>query len=177
MAEPAARPGDGSESTLLDGTRLPKDDARFEALGAVDELSAALGVVRAELSLSGNAAEANGIREVQRVLVRLGAEIATAPGSALLERIERPTEADLAALESLERSFAGRAPRPTGFVLPGATPLEARVHVARTVCRRAERRVVSCLRSGLPHLALAHRYLNRLSGCLFWLALCHGLDG
>lgn len=176
MADPAQRSGNGSDSTLLDGTLLPKDDARFEALGAVDELSAALGVARADLARAGSADDAREIRQIQRVLVKLGAEIATPAGAALLARIERTTEADLAALESLERALERRAPRPSGFVLPGAAPLEARVHVARAVCRTAERRVVSCLRAGLTHLTLAHRYLNRLSGCLFWLAVCHGRD-
>jgi cob(I)alamin adenosyltransferase len=176
MADSLVHPGDSGESTLLDGTRLPKDHTTFEALGAVDELSAALGVARAGLAARGSSADAAKIREAQRVLVKIGAELATPPGSAAYGRLDRAAESDVAALDTLERALERRAPVPRGFVLPGATELEARIHVARTVCRAAERRLVSSAGAAPGHLVLALRYLNRLSSCLYWLALCYGQD-
>jgi cob(I)alamin adenosyltransferase len=174
MPDRPKHPGDSGESALLDGSTRHKDDPVFEALGAVDELAASLGVLRAELTRVGAASDARAVQEIQRALVTLGGMIATpAAGEGLVAGI---AERDVEALDGLERALEQRAPRPRGFVVPGASAAEALAHVARTSCRAAERRLVGCIRAGSSHLAPGQRYLNHLASCLFWLALCYGLD-
>ena len=168
-----SHPGDSGESKLSDGVPLPKDHPAFEALGALDELAAALGVVRSDIGGYVATREARAIRDAQRVLLAIGAEIAARADSGAPARV---SESDVNSLDELEADLRASAPSPGGFVLPGATLTDARIHVARAACRTAERRVVSCLRDGRSRLEPSVRYLNRLSGCLFWLALRFGRD-
>ena len=150
------RTGDDGTTGLADGSRLPKDDVRLEAIGAVDELNSALGLLLAEeLAPAVRAA----LAPVQHDLFDLGGELSL-PGHTLLdaghvERLERATEALNASLPAL-----------TDFVLPGGTRASAAAHLARTVCRRAERRLVTLARrDALPPILL--HYVNRLSDLLF----------
>lgn len=160
--------GDDGETGLFGGGRVPKDDPRVEAYGAVDELNSQLGVARAE-GLDPAIDEA--LRTIQSELFDVGAELATTPGRAEkggLPQVER------AAIERLERAIDdadGELPPLQTFVLPGGTRAAAQLHVARTICRRAERRVVAlCHRD--PVRAEVPRYLNRLSDLLFvWARL------
>jgi len=160
------RTGDRGETGLADGTRVAKDAARVEAGGAVDELSASLGMVRAE-PLPADIAQL--VERLQRELFVVGAELAaagaTAPGS------PRIGPQHVRALEeAIDRCQDAICP-PRGFVLPGGVRGAAGLHFARTVCRRAERRLVTLARSTEPPLSpelLA--YINRLSDLLFLLA-------
>jgi cob(I)alamin adenosyltransferase len=161
------RGGDTGETSLADGSRRPKADARIEAIGAVDEANAAIGLMR--LYTQGAAEVDAELSAIQHDLFDLGADLATPP---------RPNEAEKPALrivpaqlarleEALARFNAGLAPLKS-FVLPGGTQAAAHAHLARTLARRAER-AVAVLAAAEPLNPDALRYLNRLSDLLFVL--------
>jgi len=155
--------GDAGETGLFGGPRVRKDHARIDAFGTVDELNSHLGLVR---TLPAAAHLDELLRRVQCELFDLGAELAT-PGDAA-ERIGMPH------VEALERAIDryDETLEPLKcFILPTGPPLAAALHVARTVCRRAERRVVALaaqLDTVIPSNAI--EYLNRLGDLLFVLA-------
>ena len=158
--------GDGGETSLVDGSRVRKDHARVAAFGDVDELNAAIGVARthADEELS------QLLDGAQRDLFAIGAQVAD-PRAQVASRKEK---AALAAsrIVDLERAIDARTeqmPPLTAFILPGGTPLAASLHVARTVCRRAERSILTLGRTD-PVDPLILVYLNRLSDLLFVLA-------
>ena len=160
------RTGDSGETSLFDGTRARKDDPRIDAYGEVDELNAWLGFVLASSRIDpGIDVE---IVAIQRDLFALGAQLAD-PGEKLAARVEKAVIAD-AHVERLERlidRFEGTLPPLRRFILAGGTPAGAALHLARTVCRRAERRMVALAPPVDPVLL---RYINRLSDLLFVLA-------
>jgi len=159
--------GDGGETGLFGGGRVPKDHPRVEAYGAVDELNALLGVVRS----AGLPPGLDGpLRRIQGELFVLGADLATpAATSARADRVVRLSEGAVAALEAeIDRREAALTPLQT-FILPGGGPAGAALHQARTVCRRAERRVVRLARDE-EISAPTVPYLNRLSDLLFVMA-------
>lgn len=130
--------GDAGETGLFGGPRVRKDHARIEAFGTVDELNSHLGAVRAALASSGVGRQCDDLlRQVQCDLFELGAQLAS-PASA----IERITDAHVVTIERAIDKFEERLPPLDCFVLPAGNSASATVHVARTVCRRAERRVV-----------------------------------
>jgi cob(I)alamin adenosyltransferase len=158
LSKITTRTGDAGETGLADGSRVAKDSARIVALGEVDELNSVVGVVLAEEL---PAAVRDALLDVQHDLFDLGGELAI-PGRALIgdahvTRLERLTErfnADLAPLKE--------------FILPGGSRAAAAAHLARTVCRRAERALVALART--EEVASGARvYLNRLSDLLFVL--------
>jgi cob(I)alamin adenosyltransferase len=156
LSKITTRTGDAGETGLGDGARVTKDSPRIAALGEVDELNSAIGMVLAE-ALPAEVKEA--LERVQHDLFDLGGELSI-PGHALL------TEGQVQALEaSLEGWNAGLAPLKE-FILPGGSRAAAAAHLARTVCRRAERSVVALGRVERvgEH---ARQYLNRLSDLLF----------
>ena len=161
--------GDGGETGLLYGGRVPKDDLRTEAYGSLDEAISALGLARA---LAGDGARADRILELQRELFIVGAELATGPGQrANLERHFNVVTAPM--VDALQREIVdleARVPLPGGFVIPGGTPVGAALDLARTLVRRAERRAVTLHRSGELENPEVLRYLNRCSDLLFMLA-------
>jgi len=159
------RTGDSGETSLFDGTRTRKDDARVEAYGDVDELNAWLGLVRAAPLDAVVGAE---ITAIQRDLFALGAQLAD-PGDKLAPRVGKAVIADahVTRLEQLIDRFEETLPPLRRFILAGGTPAAAALHVARTVCRRAERRIVSLQP---PVDSVLVRYVNRLSDLLFVLA-------
>ena len=158
------RGGDGGQTSLGDGERVAKDAPRIEALGAVDEANAALGVLRA--GLAGEAWAEDMLERMQNDLFDIGADLCV-PGEAG-DRL-RLTEAPVLRLEQEVAEMTAGLPALTSFVLPGGTPAAAQAHVARTVLRRAERRVVSLARAEALNPLLV-RYLNRASDHLFVLA-------
>ncbi|HEX2505547.1 MAG TPA: cob(I)yrinic acid a,c-diamide adenosyltransferase [Gaiellaceae bacterium] len=159
------RGGDAGETSLGDGTRVPKTDARIEAYGTVDELNSALGLV-----LAGDVEPdlRPALERIQNELFDLGADLSVPVDDRKRERL-RVERAQVEALEELcDRANAGLEPL-RSFVLPGGTETAARLHLARTVCRRAERLAVAlAAEHGVNPEALA--YLNRLSDLLFILA-------
>lgn len=161
------RAGDRGDTGLSDGTRVSKDTLRVECYGEVDELNACLGVVRSQHE--DEALDAL-LDQVQKDLFALGAQLAD-PQARVAER--KPKAAVTAAhVKRLEDAIDARQeslPPLKAFILPGGSPAGALLHFSRTVCRRAERRVVALARHDeVDPLILA--YLNRLSDLLFVLA-------
>jgi cob(I)alamin adenosyltransferase len=155
------RAGDGGETSLGDGSRVPKLDCRIGAFGTVDELNAALGVVLAEPALPDALREP--LEQVQNDLFDVGADLCVPFGVTDRLRIE---QSHVERLERLCDEFNADLPTLKSFVLPGGTEAAARLHVARTTCRRAEREaLVANEEHGINPLVLA--YLNRLSDFLF----------
>jgi cob(I)alamin adenosyltransferase len=161
------RSGDAGDTGLFGGPRVAKDDLRVEAYGAVDEANAALGEARARAAAAGDAEIEALLAAAQDRLFTLGAELATPPGAERARAALPPIDPAWAAeLEAAIDRWDGELPPLRQFVLPGGPPLATALHVARAVCRRAERRVVSLHRAAaVDPLVLA--YLNRLSDFLF----------
>ena len=159
------RTGDGGETSLFDGTRARKDDARVDAYGEVDELNAWLGFVRASLL---DPALDQELVALQRDLFALGAQLAD-PADKLAPRVTKAVIDDdhILRLEQLIDTLEADLPPLRRFILAGGTTAGAALHVARTVCRRAERRIVSL---DPPIDPVLLRYVNRLSDLLFVLA-------
>jgi cob(I)alamin adenosyltransferase len=154
------RTGDGGSTGLGDGTRVPKESLRVEAYGTVDEANTAIGVVLAAAALP--AAVAGCLTEIQHDLFDLGGELCI-PGHRMI------TAAYIERLETTLDGFNDGLPPLKDFILPGGGPAAAACHVARAVCRRAERRCWSLAR--VEEVAPdALTYLNRLSDLLFVLA-------
>ena len=167
------RRGDHGETDLVGGTRVPKDHARIDAYGTVDELNAALGVVRAfNADERGNEAvrrELDAVlRKLQSELFDLGAELATPPAS-FVQGMFRVGDAEVDALEAVMDRCQGDLQPLKSFILPGGGTTSALLHVARTVCRRAERDVLRLMRIEAVGPGPL-RYLNRLSDLLFVLS-------
>lgn len=159
------RRGDDGSTQILGPGRVRKNAVRVEAYGAVDELNAVMGRARTRDTDGWLAAETGAI---QSLLFHVGAELAT-PDRAALEKLERITDEDVERLEGWIDGHEADLPPLTSFLLPGGTSLAAELHVARTVCRRAERRVVA-LDEVEPVDPRIIRYLNRLADLLFVLA-------
>jgi len=165
------RKGDDGTTSLWYGGRVAKTDARTEAYGSIDEAGAALGVAR---SLCGPAEGelAADILRLQGELFVAGAELATAPDAEgrLQEGISRIDEGMVDALEAIIDRYMDRVELPPKFVISGGTTLSAQLDVARTVIRRAERRVVTLKEERQLASEAVLRYLNRASDLIFAMA-------
>lgn len=161
------RTGDAGSTGLGDGSRIGKDSPRIDAIGEVDELNSALGLLLCE-----NLPEKirSALLDIQHDLFDLGGELCL-PGMSVLKEVQ------LTRLETLAEEFNSTLPRLAEFILPGGSRAAALAHLCRTICRRAERSVVH-LAHGEMVSDIARRYLNRLSDLLFILgrALNHA-DG
>jgi cob(I)alamin adenosyltransferase len=159
------RTGDGGETSLFDGTRVRKNDPRVDAYGDVDELNAWLGLARASRL---DPAIDSDVMQIQRDLFALGAQLAD-PADKIAARVMKAalTDADVDRLERLIDRLEQELPPLRRFILAGGTAAGATLHVARAVCRRAERRIVSL---HPPVDLVLVRYVNRLSDVLFVLA-------
>jgi cob(I)alamin adenosyltransferase len=160
--------GDEGETGLFGGERVPKDHRRVAAYGDVDEVNATLGLARATEPTD---FEDPLLQAIQRNLFAIGAELATPDPARLAKALGGPPlgEAEVTALEQAIDRLDAALPPLKVFILPGGTPKGATFHVARTVCRRAERSVVGLARETPVSPAIRH-YLNRLSDLLFVLA-------
>ncbi len=160
------RTGDGGETALFDGSRVSKSDPRVDAYGDVDELNALLGAVRA-VGL-GERLDAV-VQRLQLDLFALGAQLAD-PRDRIAARVTRAdiAAADVTRLESWIDELENELPPLRRFILPGGAPAAAAFHLARTVCRRAERKIVALGAGAVP--AVLIMYVNRLSDLLFVLA-------
>ena len=158
--------GDAGETSLFDQTRVSKADARVDAYGEVDEVNACLGAARAA---GVDAETAASIEGIQKQLFALGARLAD-PSSKIAGRVTKAavTAADVEILERTIDRLEAELPPLRRFILPGGSPAGALLHVARTVCRRAERRVVSLGTDEVEPILVV--YLNRLSDLLFVMA-------
>lgn len=161
------RTGDGGTSGLVDGSRLPKHDLRFAAIGAVDEANSAIGLALVVLQGTEPGRE---LQRVQNDLFDLGADLATpgddfAPGEMVLRMVPAQSEWLEAAIDAITAWIDPL----TSFILPGGSEASARIHVARASVRRAER-AMAALASEVPVNPAALSYINRLSDYLFVLA-------
>jgi cob(I)alamin adenosyltransferase len=160
------RTGDAGETGLFDGTRVPKNDARVAAYGDVDELGAWLGLV---CTYAPDGPLVPMIGQIQRDLFALGARLAD-PAHRIADRVAKASmgETDVARLESWIDDLEASLPPLRRFILSGGSPEGAALHVARTICRRAERAAVGLGPDAVePGLLI---YLNRLSDLLFVMA-------
>ena len=158
--------GDKGQTSLASGQRVPKNDARIEAYGTVDELNSWVGHLRAEIQSTDCATDnvQTELQWTQNKLFNLGAALSEAPGEWL-------AEADVKQLEKWIDELQAQLPPLRAFVLPAGTTMACTSHICRTVCRRAERRMIDAEADDT-----ALRFINRLSDYLFVLARylnCH----
>jgi cob(I)alamin adenosyltransferase len=166
------RGGDGGETSLGDGTRVPKQSPRVESYGVVDEANAVLGLAR--IHAKGPAAAM--LARIQNDLFDLGADLCIPPGGAKSKGALRIEAAQVARLEREIDALNAKLKPLDSFVLPGGTALAAYLHLARTVVRRAER-LVAALAADESVTPEALKYLNRLSDHLFVLARAANAKG
>jgi cob(I)alamin adenosyltransferase len=161
--------GDGGQTRLVGGQKVPKNAPRIEAYGTLDELMACLGLARSALGAPGapaGAAELDAVlRRIQNELFNVGSDLATLPADRHPQR-PRVEDRHVEALEHEIDAWNEALPELRSFILPGGGPVASYLHLARTVCRRAERLVVG-LAAEEPADATNLRYLNRLSDALF----------
>lgn len=160
------RGGDKGQTSLVGGIRISKGSARLEAYGTVDELSAHLGLLAAQLT---DSHEKQMIERIQNNLFNLCSNLATDQEQTPLSASAHLPEGETELLEQEVDSIQQELPERLGFILPGGTPQAAQAHVCRTVCRRAERRIVSLSAEATVSPEVL-QYINRLSDYLFVLA-------
>ncbi len=158
------RRGDRGETSLFGPRRVSKDSPLVEAYGTIDELNSYLGVVISVLR--DKKATAN-LKAVQRMLFVAGADMAAETDGT--SKVPRITGADTLVLERMTDALLSKLPKLTNFIMPGGTRASAELHFARTLCRRAERRVVTASKMSRVNPELIP-FLNRLSSYLFNLA-------
>jgi len=158
--------GDGGETSLFDNTRVSKADARVDAYGEVDEINACLGAARAA-GVDPDISAA--LEAIQKDLFALGARLAD-PSARIAARVTKAaiSESDVQRLEAIIDRLEDELPPLRRFILPGGSPAGATLHLARTVCRRAERRVIALGADAVEPILVV--YLNRLSDLLFVMA-------
>jgi cob(I)alamin adenosyltransferase len=174
--------GDGGRTSLFSGERILKDDARIEAYGAVDELNAIVGALTAALPDSPQISTVKArLSQIQSDLFHVGAWLATTPQSPSAARLTPLSAAHVQRLETEVDAMQAVLEELRSFILPGGHPSAGWAHLARTVCRRAERRTVT-LAAGqsekTDQTEIVLVYLNRLSDYFFVLArYCNHLAG
>lgn len=158
------RRGDKGETSLYGAKRVQKDDPRVEAYGSIDELNSILGLVIA----SSRVRKVNAsLKEIQRLLFVAGGDAASELDGT--QKVPRISASDTLRLEMMTNALAEGLPKLSNFILPGGTPVGAMLHLARSTCRRAERRLVTASRSQEMNPELLP-FFNRLSSYLFNLS-------
>lgn len=159
--------GDDGTTCLYNGTRLPKTDAIFDALGTIDELNSAIGIIRAHTSDHHKQLE-----NIQQLMLDIGSNIAMPRNDHDDDdKLAKTTFPDdhTAELESAIDSMTDKLPKLTKFILPGGCISSSHTHMARSICRRAERKIFPLIAEGTVDKSVG-KYLNRLSDFLFTLA-------
>lgn len=159
--------GDKGSTSLIGGVRVPKNHIRIESYGTVDELNSYLGMVR---DSADNALVTEWIHEIQDRLFTIGSVLATNPDKEVKMKLPDLHEADVIFLEQKIDEMNEELPEMRSFILPGGNLAASTAHVARCVCRRAERICVAMQQEGEVVSELIVQYLNRLSDFLFVLA-------
>ena len=171
------RTGDDGTTSLVGGTRVKKNSVRLEAYGTVDELSSAIGAIvsdhTADDELKGQ------LLEVQNELFNVGAYLATAPAEGDKPECSSLTEAKMNDLEGWIDTLDEQTPKLHNFVLPGGCELASKAHIARVICRRAERRIIDLSEESYVDPKVIS-YINRLSDYLFaaarYINFIRGID-
>jgi cob(I)alamin adenosyltransferase len=164
MVKIYTKTGDTGTTSLVDGKRVSKTDRRLEAYGTVDELNATIGTIT-QHSVFG---QENVINNIQNDLFNIGSNLAT-EDSSVRSQLPQISESSVEVLEKAIDEMNAQLPVLKNFVLPGGTPANAHAHMARTVCRRAERRVIA-LEDDTENAHIIIKYLNRLSDYFFVLS-------
>lgn len=159
--------GDRGTTSLIGGTKVPKNDIRIETYGTVDELNSWVGLIRDQLQDEGLRSES---KEIQDRLFTIGSSLATDADKEPKMRLPDLHESDIVFLEQRIDFMTGELPPMKSFILPGGHPVVSSIHVARCVCRRAERLAVNMEQHELFVDEKVIRYLNRLSDYLFTMA-------
>ena len=158
--------GDKGSTSLLGGTRLPKQHIRIEAYGTVDELNSHIGLLR---DVIGEPEKVLVLLEIQDRLFTMGSHLACDPEQEIKMQLPELSESDIVFLEKEIDEMSAQLPEMRSFVLPGGHPDVSFCHIARCVCRRAERAVLKLAQSEKVN-ELHYKYLNRLSDHLFMLS-------
>jgi cob(I)alamin adenosyltransferase len=166
------RAGDDGTTALVGGQRVPKDSLRIEAYGTIDELNSVIGVA---IAAGASSRLAEPLAVIQQVLFNLGSRLALDPTDAGRIELPKVTAEHVARLETLIDEWNDTLPDLKSFVLPGGSVASAQLHVARTVCRRAER-VILALHREQPVEPEVIAYVNRLSDLLFVAARAENAD-
>ncbi|CAN5183566.1 cob(I)yrinic acid a,c-diamide adenosyltransferase [soil metagenome] len=164
--------GDDGTTSLIGGTKVSKGDTRIEAYGTVDELNAYIGVL---IDHSVNTESTSILKNVQDRLFTIGSALACDPAKETKLWLPDLHEGDITELENAIDEMNEKLPEMKHFILPGGHVAISAAHVARTVCRRAERASVKILLEGNKSQMLILKYLNRLSDYLFVLSRFYGL--
>jgi cob(I)alamin adenosyltransferase len=172
--KPSRGRGDKGETSLYSAERVPKTHARIEACGDVDELNSVIGGLLSAMP-PGQDEISGELRKIQSALLTAGALLGTTPGTKHAKKLTEITTAEIEDLEAATDRIHSGLPKLKGFVLPSGHESASWAHVARTVCRRAERRVVELLNSAAtdqsdPRVERVLVYLNRLSDYFFCVA-------
>lgn len=164
--------GDGGKTSLIGGTKVPKSDIRIDTYGTVDELNSWIGLINDQIALEEVHLQ---LREIQDRLFTIGSALATDADKDVKMRLPDLHEGDISNLEKWIDEMTGQLPEMKSFILPGGHVAVSSTHVARCVCRRAERLAVQMQQAELFIDQQVIRYLNRLSDYLFTLARFAGL--
>ncbi len=159
--------GDKGSTSLIGGVRVPKNHIRIESYGTVDELNSVIGMVN---DMASNANISQWLREIQDRLFTVGSVLATAPDKDVKMKLPDVHESDITWLEERIDEMDTELPQMRSFIIPGGNLASSTAHVARCVCRRAERICVAMQEEGEHVPELIIKYLNRLSDFLFALA-------
>lgn len=159
--------GDGGNTALIGGTKVPKNDLRIETYGTVDELNSWIGLVGDQLT---DTDLKTFLKEIQDLLFTIGSALATDSEHETKMKLPDLHEADVETLEKAIDAMTAQLPPMKHFILPGGHVAVSSIHVARCVCRRAERLAVGLRQQAIVVDDLVIRYLNRLSDYLFTLA-------
>lgn len=155
--------GDNGQTGLYDGTRIDKDSLRVESYGTIDELDSSLGFARNFIE---DDEIVNIIYKIQRDLFDVAAELATIDKTKLSRTI---MEENITYLESVIDDYIEKLPKIDKFIIPGSNKACASLHVSRTICRRAERRILTLNKHEVVSILLI-KYVNRLSDCIYAMA-------
>jgi cob(I)alamin adenosyltransferase len=161
------RVGDGGNTALIGGTKVPKNDLRIETYGTVDELNSWIGMVNDQLP---DTESKTLLKEIQDRLFTIGSSLATDTGKEVKMALPDLHATDVALLENQIDFMSEQLPEMKSFILPGGHVAVSSIHIARCVCRRAERLAVALRQHEVPVDELVIQYLNRLSDYLFTLA-------
>lgn len=167
--------GDQGMTSLVNGERISKGDLKVESYGTTDELNSWLGVIVSQLPLSLERTIKE-LKNIQSNLFVIGSCLATPFNSPLFDLLKKIDPAEIQKLENAIDTYSEQLLELRSFILPGGHPLAAWTHVARTVCRRAERRIINLLELEIPNdnnqtsLTNIQIYINRLADYLFMLA-------
>ena len=159
--------GDKGNTSLIGGTKVPKNDIRIETYGTIDELNSWIGYINDVLD---QADLKNDLKEIQDRLFTIGSALATDADKEIKMRLPDLHETDINFLEKRIDTMTSFLPEMKSFILPGGHPVVSSIHIVRCVCRRAERLAVSMQQNELFIDEKIIRYLNRLSDYLFTLA-------